>query len=134
MNVEADPDRLDVLLVEDDDDHRELMAEVLAAAGWAVHSVASGREALRILSERSVHLVVTDLGMPGMGGLELVHAAREIAPSVPVVVVTGWAERDDVERARGREVAAVLVKPVDPARLTEIVASVLAGRGRTARA
>lgn len=133
MNVEADPGRLDVLLVEDDDDHRELVAEVLASAGWAVHSVASGREALRILSERSVQLVVTDLGMPGMGGMELVHAARELAPSVPVVVVTGWAERDDLEQARGRAVAAVLVKPVDPARLTETVASVLAGRGRTAR-
>jgi len=133
VNVDRDPSRVDVLLVEDDDDNRELMAEVLAAAGWGVHSVASGREALRILAERSVHVVVTDLGMPGMGGMELVHAARAIAPSVPVVVVTGFADREDVDRARGREVDAVLVKPVDPDRLTEAVATVLAGPGRTAR-
>lgn len=133
MNVEADPDRVEVLLVEDDDDNRELMAEVLAAAGWGVHSVASGQEALRILAERSVHVVVTDLGMPGMGGMEMVHAARAIAPSVPVVVVTGWTGREDVDRARGREVDEVLVKPVDPDRLTEAVASVLAARGRTGR-
>jgi CheY-like chemotaxis protein len=133
VNVD-DPDRVDVLLVEDDDDNRELMAEVLAAAGWRVHSVAGGREALRILSERSVDVVVTDLGMPGMGGLELVRAAKAIAPSVPVVVVTGWTGREDVDQARGREVAAVLVKPVDPPKLQEAVAAVLAGRGRAPRA
>lgn len=133
MNVDPDPRRVDVLLVEDDDDIRELMAEVLAAAGWVVHSVANGREALRFLAERSVRVVVTDLGMPGMGGLEMVRVARAIAPSVPVVVVTGWNGREDVEQARGREVAAVLVKPVDPERLTEAVAGVLAGPGSAAR-
>ncbi len=121
---------MDVLLVEDDDDSRELMAEVLAAAGWAVHSVRTGQEALRFLSERSVNVLVTDLGMPGMGGMELVHAAHAVAPSVPVVVVTGWTGQEDVDAAvRGREVAAVLVKPVDPARFTDTVAGVLAGHG-----
>jgi two-component system, OmpR family, response regulator len=97
-----------VLLVEDDDDNRELMAEVLAVAGYAVHAAASGPEALRTLAERSIDVVVTDLGMPGMGGLEMARAAKTIAPTVPVVVVTGWADRDDVERARGRDVDAVL--------------------------
>jgi CheY-like chemotaxis protein len=121
---------MNVLLVEDDDDNRELMAEVLAVAGYTVHSVASGPEALRTLSERSVDVVVTDLGMPGMGGLEMARAAKAIAPAVPVVVVTGWAEREDVERARGREVDAVLLKPVDPESLTETVAESLAGRSR----
>ncbi len=119
-----------VLLVEDDDDNRELMAEVLTVAGCTVHPVASGPEALRTLAERTVDVVVTDLGMPGMGGLELARAAKAIAPSVPVVVVTGWAERDDVERARGREVDSVLLKPVDPDALTEAVAGSVAGRGR----
>lgn len=122
---------LRVLLVEDDDDNRELMAEVLVVAGYTVHSVASGQEALRMLSERSVDVVVTDLGMPGMGGLEMARAAKAIAPAVPVVMVTGWAERDDVERARGREVDSVLLKPVDPEALTEVVAGSLAGRFRS---
>ncbi len=122
-----------VLLVEDDDDNRELMAEVLMVAGCTVHSVASGPEALRTLSERPVDVVVTDLGMPGMGGLEMARAAREIAPSVPVVVVTGWTEHQGVERARGREVDAVLVKPVDPDQLTRVVTAALEARGRAPR-
>lgn len=122
---------LRVLLVEDDDDNRELMAEVLAASGCQVLSAASGKEGLKKLSEHSVDVVVTDVGMPGMGGLEMARAAKAIAPTVPVVVVTGWAERDDIAKARGREVDAVLIKPVDPDALTQAVSDVAQGRSRT---
>jgi CheY-like chemotaxis protein len=119
-----------VLLVEDDDDNRELMGEVLESAGYRVLSAASGAEGLKTLAETSVDVVVTDIGMPGMGGLEMARAAKEIAPSVPVVVVTGWAEREDIARARGREVDAVLVKPVDPEQLTNAVSEIVHARGR----
>ncbi len=121
---------LRVRLVEDDDDNRELMAEVLASSGCEVLSAASGQDGLRTLSEHSVDVVVTDVGMPGMGGLELARAAKGIAPDVPVVVVTGWAERDDITIARGRDVDAVLIKPVDPDALTQTVSDVARGRGR----
>src|SRR5512141_931458 len=117
-----------VLLVEDDEDNRELMAEVLAGAGFEVVSAASGSEGLKSLSERSVDVIVTDVGMPGMGGLELAAAARKVAPSVPVVVVTGWAEREDIGAAK--DVDAVLVEPVDPDVLAQAVADVARGRGR----
>jgi two-component system OmpR family response regulator len=123
-------DGLRVLLVEDDDDNRELMAEVLASSGCEVLSAASGQEGLKTLSEHSVDVVVTDVGMPGMGGLEMARAAKTIAPKVPVVIVTGWAERDDIARARGHEVDAVLIKPVDPDALTQAVSDVAHGRGR----
>lgn len=118
-----------VLLVEDDDDNRELMAEVLASSGYEVLPAASGRDGLKTLSERSVDVVVTDVGMPGMGGLEMARAAKQIAPSVPVVIVTGWAEREDIASARGREVDAVLVKPVDPDALTAAVGDAVRARG-----
>lgn len=126
----AESDALRVLLVEDDDDNRELMAEVLAAAGCEVLAASSGQAGLKTLSEHSVDVVVTDVGMPGMGGLELARAAKAIAPTVPVVVVTGWAEREDITQARGHEVDAVLVKPVDPDALAAAVSDVVRGRGR----
>src|SRR5512133_694244 len=119
-----------VLLVEDDDDNRELMAEVLATSGYEVLSASSGQDGLKALSEHSVDVVVTDIGMPGMGGLEMARAAKAIAPQVPVVVVTGWAERDDIASARGRDVDAVLIKPVDPEALTQMVTDVAQRRGR----
>ncbi len=120
---------LRVLLVEDDDDNRELMAEVLSASGYEVLPAASGPDGLKTLSERSVDVVVTDVGMPGMGGLEMARAAKAIAPTVPVLIVTGWAEREDIASARGREVDAVLVKPVDPEALTAAVADAIRARG-----
>jgi two-component system, OmpR family, response regulator len=119
---------LRVLLVEDDDDNRELMAEVLTASGYHVLSAASGQDGLKTLSEHSVDVVVTDVGMPGMGGLEMAKAAKKIAPTVPVVIVTGWAERDDIARARGKDVDAVLIKPVDPDALTAAVSEVVHAR------
>ena len=125
-----DQSGLRVLLVEDDDDNRELMAEVLESSGYAVLTAASGQEGLQTLSEHPIDVVVTDVGMPGMGGLEMARAAKTIAPAVPVVIVTGWAEREDIARARGREVDAVLIKPVDPDALTSAVADVLRGRTR----
>jgi CheY-like chemotaxis protein len=121
---------LRVLLVEDDDDNRELMAEVLAASGFEVLSAASGQAGLKALAEHSVDVVVTDVGMPGMGGLELAKAAKQIAPTVPVVIVTGWAERDDIAEARGKHVDAVLIKPVDPDALTQAVTDVARASGR----
>jgi CheY-like chemotaxis protein len=120
---------LRVLLVEDDEDNRELMTEVLEAAGYEVLAASSGAEGLKALSERSVDVVVTDVGMPGMGGLEMARAAKRIAPSVPVVVVTGYSERDDITSARGHEVDAVLVKPVDPDALAAVVAQMALARG-----
>jgi len=119
-----------VLLVEDDEDNRELMAEVLESAGYQVVTAGTGAEGLRILAESSVDVVITDVGMPGMGGLEVARAAKEIAPRVPVIVVTGYAEREDIASARGREVDAVLVKPVDPDSLTAAVADMVAARGK----
>jgi two-component system, OmpR family, response regulator len=121
---------LRVLLVEDDDDNRELMAEVLTSSGCEVLSAASGQDGLKTLSESSVDVVVTDVGMPGMGGLEVARAAKAIAPTVPVIVVTGWAEREDIANARGKHVDAVLVKPVDPDALAQMVSDVAHGRAR----
>ena len=121
---------LRVLLVEDDDDNRETMAEVLASSGCEVLSAATGQEGLKTLSESSVDVVVTDVGMPGMGGLEMARAAKAIAPTVPVVIVTGFAEREDIASARGRHVDAILVKPVDPDALAQTVTDVAHGRGR----
>ncbi len=121
-------DPVRVLLVEDDDDNRELMAEVLATSGFDVVSAASGRDGLRSLAERSVDVIVTDVGMPGMGGLELASAAKRVAPSVPIIVVTGWAEREDISSAR--EVDAVLVQPVDPDVLAQAVSDVARSRVR----
>jgi len=103
---------------------------VLADAGHEVLTAASGEEGLCVLAERSIDVLVTDLGMPGLGGLEVARAAKAIAPSVPVVVVTGFSGGEDVAAAQGREIDALLEKPVDPEELTRTIADVARGRWR----
>jgi two-component system, OmpR family, response regulator len=124
-------DAIRVLLVEDDDDNRELMAEVLEAAGFTVATAATGPDALALLSAATFDVLLTDVGMPGMGGLEVARAAKQVRPGLSIAVVTGFAERDDIARAQGREVDAVLVKPVEPEVLTAKVTEL--GRRAAAR-
>jgi CheY-like chemotaxis protein len=119
-----------VLLVEDDDDNRELMGEVLVGEGYDVVPAASGAEAVRILGGRAVDVVVTDVGMPGVSGLEVARAAKANGRKIPVVIVTGWAEREDIAQAKGRDVDAVLIKPVDPDALAAAVGAAVQNGGR----
>ena len=115
-----------VLLVEDDEDNRELMAEVLEAAGFVVTPAPTGQEALAALAAAAVDVVVTDVGLPDIGGVELAGAVKRLAPGVPVVAVTGYGERQDISGARGREIDAVLVKPVEPDALVQLIGEVVA--------
>ncbi len=117
-----------VLLVEDDADNRELMIEVLESSGFGVVAVPSGAQGIALLRARRFDVVVTDVGMPGVGGLDVARAAKAARPDVPVLVVTGYSERDDLTAAEGKEVDRVLVKPVDPDALVDAVRDALRGR------
>jgi CheY-like chemotaxis protein len=76
-----------VLVVEDDRELRELVRRYLQRAGHAVHTTGSGAEALGLLAAGGVDLVVLDLGLPDVDGLEVLAATRE-QPEIPVVVLT----------------------------------------------
>jgi DNA-binding response OmpR family regulator len=118
-----------VLLVEDDDDFRELLAEVLGLEGLAVVQASTAEAALAALAGGAVDAVVTDLGVPAAGGLSVARAAKARGP-IPVLLVTGQADREDVVRARGREVDVVLEKPFDPDALAEAIRGALAAGPR----
>jgi two-component system OmpR family response regulator len=121
---------LGILLVEDDDDNRELLAELLRLEGHEVVTAADGEEALRIAGGRSFDALVADVGLPGMDGLALSRELRQRSPGLAVVAVSGWGDDAGVSAARGREVDAVVVKPADPARLLGALESALRARRR----
>ncbi len=79
-----------VLVVDDEDGIREALHKVLAKEGLHVLEAANGREALRILRKTPVQVMVTDLRMPGMGGDDLLRAAKKVVPEVEVVVMTAY--------------------------------------------
>ena len=120
-----------VLIVDDCPVMRDLIAQVLRAAGHRVETAADGGEALLRLTALSPDLVLLDLHMPGLEGLGVLRAikAHEPTRAVPVMMLT--AEADDARLIEAHRAGAVgyLHKPFRPERLTAQVADVLAGQG-----
>lgn len=116
-----------ILLVEDDDLLREVLTDALADAGWDVIPAADGEQALRALESRQVDVVVTDIVMPVMDGLELIMALRSRGVAKPILAMSGGsASPGDVLRvARAFGAAATLGKPFLPAQLVAAVAALL---------
>jgi CheY-like chemotaxis protein len=112
-----------VLLVEDDRDTREMYSEFLSHSGLRVTQAASGRGALETVSQQCPDVVVTDIAMPGMDGLELSRRLRACPPTrdVPIIAVSGNAS----ERAREAGANVVLQKPCAPDYLLHVIEGVL---------
>lgn len=80
-----------ILLVDDDDDVRETSADMLSELGYTVIQASNGTDALAILDQRpELDLMVTDIRMPGMSGLELAEAARAVRNDLKVILVSGY--------------------------------------------
>ena len=114
------PHRRRVLVVEDRSDVRALLLDVLALIDCEVDESADGSEGLARFSERPYDVVVTDLLMPGMTGWELTEAIRRKSPEVPVILVSGSATEDDIDRARA-EGFVLLRKPIAIAEFIGVV-------------
>lgn len=104
--AEATPRRKRILVVDDSITTRALERSILEGAGYEVSLAVDGEDALRVLNERGFDLVVTDVEMPRLGGLELTSAIRRSPrlKDLPVVLVTGLG--DDAAKARGVEAGA----------------------------
>jgi PAS domain S-box-containing protein len=110
-----------VLLVEDEEGLREASREALTSLGYRVLAAASARQALERLDGHRVNLVITDVVMPEMGGEALLRELTRRSPGVPVLAVTGYPIRDDVEQLRELGFSDVLCKPFDAPTLARAV-------------
>jgi signal transduction histidine kinase len=118
---------LRVLVVDDEADARDLVREVLESSGAAVFAAGSAAEAAAAIASWRPDVVVSDVGMPGRDGYSLLREVRALAdPSlrdVPAIALTAYASRDEAERARAAGFQVHLAKPVEPAQLVAVVAS-----------
>lgn len=122
-----------VLVVEDDEDSRVLLATMLQYCGALVTAVASAVEAMSTLTRVKPDVVVSDLSMPERDGYWLIRAIRELPAdrggAIPAIVVTALGDPGSAERTLAAGFHAYLRKPVDPWELARTVAG-LAGRPR----
>jgi PAS domain S-box-containing protein len=118
---------VEVLIVDDEADARELVAAVLARCGAEVRTAGTVEDAVRQLVERRPHVLLSDIGLPTEDGYALIRRVREIDPAVPAAALTAYASPEDHRRALSAGFRAHIAKPVDPAELALVVAS-LCGR------
>jgi len=102
-----------VLVVDDEPEAVELLQEFLVAKGYDVTTAGDGEEALRKVKEERPHLILLDVLMPKMDGLEVLSRVREIDKEVSVIMITGVTEEEIGRRAMALGAFDYIVKPLD---------------------
>lgn len=110
-----------ILVIDDNAALAENIAEILEEIGVEVHLAETAEAALARFDERTWSLVVTDVRMPGIDGVELLALIKERSPSTPVLVMTGYADPRTLSRAHDSGALAVVHKPLDLDALIELV-------------
>jgi len=110
-----------VLLIDDDEDLRGIVSSALQALGYEVTQVADGPSGLAFLLDSRPDVLVVDFAMPGMNGADVASKARELCPGLPVVLASGYADTEAIERSIGKY-ATFLRKPFRIDELLEAVA------------
>jgi CheY-like chemotaxis protein len=114
-----------VLVVDDDPVVGKSYNRVLSNKGYVVTTAENAREALEQMSRDEYDLVVTDIRMPGMSGLELAETVKARRPWTPVLIVTGYGDDADEKRARAAGVSGFLHKPLSPEMIEDSAAQAL---------
>ena len=125
-----------VLVVDDDPDALGLVREILESAGARVRTATSARSALESIEESVPDVMVSDVGMPGMDGYELIQRIRQAegpARELPTAALTAYARSEDRAKALRLGFEMHLAKPIDPSELIAAVASLARRRGVATR-
>jgi CheY-like chemotaxis protein len=106
-------EHLSILIVDDNPAMASALADVLDIKGYEVHSAFSGSEALEILRDHPVDILLTDVKMPDMDGVALNRATRKDHPQITTIFMTAYAADDVIRRGMAEGIKTVLSKPVD---------------------
>jgi CheY-like chemotaxis protein len=115
-----------ILVVDDDPVIGKSFDRVLGNKGYAVVHAGTGEEALRKIAAEDYDMMVTDIRMPGMDGIEVAERTRAKRPWMPVVIITGFGTDENEARAKAAGVTEFLRKPLSPDMIANSVATALA--------
>ena len=114
-----------ILVVDDEENIREIITEFLDTLGYNVISARDGEEALRMCTKYSFDLVITDIRMPKLNGLKLLQMLKQIFPTLPVILMTGYQPSKSQEEAMTTKADAYLLKPFSLSSLRDILLKVI---------
>jgi DNA-binding response OmpR family regulator len=114
-----------VLIIEDDEEMRSLLKDFFVEEGFETDSVSNGYDAFGILVKKPFDLVVTDIRMPGLTGLDILPKIRKIHPDVAIVVITAFGTEEVRRKAFERGANAYLEKPIHFQELRDLIHDVI---------
>ncbi len=119
------PPKAKVLAIDDQPVILDLISAMCRSLGYDPVTAASGEEGIKVASESSFDIVLTDLAMPGMSGLEVARRIRQLHSHTPIVLVTGWEVTISRAELEAAGITGVLYKPFRIEQLTEIIQSAI---------
>lgn len=116
-----------IMIVDDVTSIRQIVSKVFQDVGYQVTEAAAGEEALDLAKIKRVHLVITDVEMPGMNGLALIKALRELKTyrTTPILILARDASDENIKKAETLGASGFIEKPFTPERLLSVVNQVL---------
>ncbi len=100
-----------ILIAEDEEIERSVLVDALEILGYKVKAAENGRQAFDIITSTHVDLLVTDIHMPEMTGLQLLRRLREISIEIPVILLTGYDAYEAQRKAKKYNAEGLLLKP-----------------------
>jgi len=120
-----------ILLVEDNKINLMLTKKLIQNLGYAITTAESGEDAMVLIGNHSFDLLLTDIQMPVMSGLDLARSTRklddEVKSRIPIIALTGYAGDDEIADALNAGINAVLTKPFGPEAMDELIKKILGG-------
>ena len=110
-----------VLLVDDEQEFVQTLSDRLNTRNYGSYPVFDGEQALELLDHETPDVIVLDLKMPGIGGIEVLFQAKTVKPEIEIIILTGHGSEEDKKKCMELGAYAYLQKPVDIAQLTETI-------------
>ena len=114
-----------ILVVDDERSHRQMIEAVLSAEGYEIVQADNGQAAIDAVAEKFYDLVITDIRMPGLGGIEALKKIKAISPGIPIIIMTAYASVGTAVDALKSGASDYLTKPLDIEELKILVAKTL---------
>jgi len=117
-----------VLVIEDENNIRQVLDEILSTAGHKITLAASGEEGIELFKEQKPDIVITDLGMPGLSGWDVADRVKALNPLTPVILFTGWGVSPKQIKDHKQNVDRIISKPFNMEQILNLISELLAQR------
>jgi len=117
-----------ILIIEDDEETRSLLKELLEEEGFKTECASNGSDALREIVKKPFDLIVTDIEMPGLTGLDILPEMKKLRPEAPIIVMTSFANEEVHRRSLGKGASGYLEKPIHIKKLKALIHEMLSAK------